>query len=102
MAPDERCWGAVGSQPAATWVGTGGAGSTLLFNEAHFPLKQAGLGPFWGPSCSHTPLSLASGWGPGWPYLLFLPQVSTLKGQLQQELRRSSAPFAPSSGPPGE
>jgi hypothetical protein len=37
--------------------------------------------------------------GPGLSYP-FLSQVSTLKEQLQQELRRSSASFSLPSGPP--
>lgn len=76
-----------------------------MLQETRFFLKQAGLGPLWGPGCSHPPSSqphLLHQSGGLSRHLLFLLQVSTLKGQLEQEFRRSSASFSPRSGPAGE
>lgn len=60
----------------------GGEGSSLVPHETRFFLKQAGLGPLWGPGCSQplippSPPSSTSVWWPEPPPSLSSPGVHT-------------------------
>lgn len=94
-APEERPGSPESPSCSTRGVEREGEGIPRLLGHVAFP----GTWPpaFWGPS----PLPGAEPrLGLGGPCFLVLLQVSTLKGQLQQELRRRSASFSPPSGPP--